>query len=100
MGLLERFKDGVQVADFTDLLADLTAGKLDFNALFSDSFMKKNTNFSGLSGLLEKLNVNDVAGLTEKIKNEPQKVDQVVDANSTFANVKEMIESAVKNINK
>lgn len=98
MSIFDRLKDGFDMSDIPGILSDLQGGDMDLGALLNNDFLKKFTNFSDLGELLGKAGISDPSQLLGALQDGDKKaeVDKVVDENSQFGNIEEMVKKAMK----
>ena len=98
MGIFDRLKDGFDISDIPGILSDLQGGKMDLGELFNSDFLKQFTNFSNIGDLLSKVGMSDPSQLLGALQDGDKKaeLDKVVDENSQFGNIEEMVKKAIK----
>ncbi len=97
MGIFDRLKDGFDLSDISGIISDLQKEGFDFKDLLNGDFLKQNTNFSGLDDLKNKLGVSDLSQITKLLENkdEKEKADNVINDNTDFSSLAEMLKKAM-----
>ncbi|HIX70016.1 MULTISPECIES: hypothetical protein [Enterococcus] len=99
MGIFDRLKDGFDMSDIPGIISDLQKdGGVDLGSLMSGDFLKQFTNFSNMGDMLGKLGISDASQITELLQDKSKKAeaDKVVDENSQFSDMAEMVKAALQ----
>lgn len=99
MSIFDRLKDGFDLADISGIMGDLQKeGNLNFDKILSNDFIKQFTDFNNKDELLDKLGIHDLSQLSNLLQNPAakEKIDGVINHNSQFANLEELLKKALK----
>ncbi|MCD1024805.1 hypothetical protein [Enterococcus sp. SMC-9] len=99
MSIFDRLKDGFDLADISGIIGDLQKeGNLNFDKILSNDFIKQFTDFNNKDELLDKLGIHDLSQLSNLLQNSAakEKIDGVINHNSQFANLEELLKKALK----
>ncbi|WP_122645766.1 hypothetical protein [Enterococcus mediterraneensis] len=99
MSIFDRLKDGFDLSDIPGILSDLQKSGINLGDLLNQDFLQKYTDFGQKDNLLSKIGVQNTNQITDVLKNPEKKAkaDEVVNQNSQFSSLTELMEKALKN---